>query len=280
MVRSLFRAGDLGEHGGFAGSARTQMNQIATREPERRAPARLAKSVRAEWELGAPRGVPRGFSATDLLVLLAIASVLVAIALPMIVRARSQTRLAQCIANLQQINRAVLLYAEDHKETLPFLASSPAPGPWWYYKEQVKGYLNLSGPASPNETVFGCPSDRGYGEGTETLVPFRTSKKHNFTSYNLNSVNLPGMPNIAGWKVSAVKEPSRTLLTMEWTAHAPLSWHRSRTGKANTPFYNDAESVVGFVDGHVNFIPIYYDGMNAAYTRDPLAGYQYKYSGD
>jgi hypothetical protein len=67
---------------------------------------------------------------------------------------------------------------------------------------------------------------------------------------------------------------------MEWTAHAPLSWHRSRTGQDNTPFYTDAESVVGYVDGHVAFIPIYYDGLNAAYTRDPASGYQYKYSGD
>ena len=67
---------------------------------------------------------------------------------------------------------------------------------------------------------------------------------------------------------------------MEWTAHAPLSWHKSRTRQKNTPFYNDAETVVGFVDGHVKLVPIYYDGMNAAYTRDPIGGYEYQYSGD
>jgi prepilin-type processing-associated H-X9-DG protein len=67
---------------------------------------------------------------------------------------------------------------------------------------------------------------------------------------------------------------------MEWTAHAPLSWHKSQTRKENTPFYNNAESVVGFVDGHVKLIPIYYDGLNAAYTRDPIGGYEYQYSGD
>ncbi len=67
---------------------------------------------------------------------------------------------------------------------------------------------------------------------------------------------------------------------MEWTAHAPLSWHRSRTGRNNRPFYNDAENMVAFVDGHVEFIPIYYDGINSAATRDPIPGYKYKYSGD
>ena len=88
------------------------------------------------------------------------------------------------------------------------------------------------------------------------------------------------MPNVAGRTVSSIKNPATTLLTMEWTAHAPLSWHRSRTGKANMPFYSDAESVVGFVDGHVAFLPIYFDGCNPAYTRDPIPGYSYKYSGD
>lgn len=138
----------------------------------------------------------------------------------------------------------------------------------------------LTGPSSSKDKVFACPSDRGYGEVSETPVPFHSSKKHNFTSYVLNSVNLPGVPSIAGWQTSAVKDPSRTLLTMEWTAHAPLSWHRSRTRHENAPFYNDADNVVGFVDGHVSFIKIYYDGMNAAYTRDPIGGYEYKYSGD
>lgn len=221
-----------------------------------------------------------GFSATDLLVVLAIVSVLAAAVTPLLTRAKARSRLQQCVANLRQVNRAVLLYAEENEGAVPLLQNSPQPGSWWHYKEQVKGYLGFKGPPSRDEKVFGCPNDRGYNESGETLVPFRTSKKYNYTSYNLNSINLPGVPNIAGWRVSAIQEPARTLLTMEWTAHAPLSWHRSRTGKANAPFYNDAESVVGFVDGHVSFIPIYYDGVNAAYTRDPIPGYRYKYSGD
>ena len=44
------------------------------------------------------------------------------------------------------------------------------------------------------------------------------------------------------------------------------------------PFYCDAQSVVGFVDGHVSFSKIYYDGYNAAYTQDPIPGYDYQYS--
>jgi prepilin-type processing-associated H-X9-DG protein len=216
----------------------------------------------------------------DLLAVLAVVSVLVAVAVPMIARSKSQASLAQCTANLGQVGKAVLMYAEEHKATLPQLDNSPAPGGWWYYKEQVKSYAGLSAASSPADKVFACPSDRGYGEGTDRATPFRLSNKHDYTSYVFNGVNLPGIPNVAGWQVAAVKEPARTLMVMEWTAHAPLSWHHSLTRKQNTPFYNNAENVVAFVDGHVKLIPIYYDGMNAAYTRDPIGGYEYRYSGN
>jgi len=221
-----------------------------------------------------------GFGLPDLLVVVAVFSLLAAIVVPLLARNRAKSRLAQCIGNLQQINKAVLLYANDEQGRLPSLQTCPAPGAWWHYKEQVKTYLNLTGPPSPEDKVFGCPDDRGYGDGTEQSKPFRLSRKHLFTSYVFNGVNLPGMPNGAGRQVSSIKNPAATLLTMEWTAHAPLSWHRSRTGRSNTPFYNDAENVVGFVDGHVDFLPIYFDGLNAAYTRDPIPGYAYKYSAD
>jgi hypothetical protein len=217
---------------------------------------------------------------TELLVIIAALAVLGAIVVSVVTRSRAGSRLALCRANLQKVNRAVLQFAEENDQTLPRVDNSPAPGGWWYYKEQVKGYLGLTGPSSTNDTVFGCPDDRGYGEAEdEKPRPFCKSRKYAYTSYVFNGVNLPGIPNIAGRQVSSILDPSRTLLVMEWTAHGPLSWHRSRTGRANTPFYNDAESVVGFVDGSVNFIRIYYDGLNAAYTRDPPAGYQYKYSG-
>lgn len=220
------------------------------------------------------------FTATELLITLAALSVLAAMTVPLVAQGRAKSRLASCVANVRQVNRAVLQFADEHDQKFPDMDNSPAPGGWWYYKEQVKGYAGLTGASSANDKVFACPDDRGYGEGTEKPRPFCKSQKYVYTSYVFNGVNLPAIPNIAGREASSITDPSRTLLTMEWVAHAPLSWHRSRTGKANTPFYNDAESVVGFVDGRVAFIKIYYDGLNAAYTRDPAPGYNYKYSSD
>jgi type II secretory pathway pseudopilin PulG len=226
-----------------------------------------------------PQAAP-GFTLTDLLVTLAVLSVMASVVAPLLARAGATARLTRCLANLQQVNGAVLQFATDRRHTLPRMESRPAPGGWWWYKEQVKSYTGLTGASSPKDTVFACPDDRGYGEEGVAPEPFCQSKKHDYTSYVFNGVNLPGVPNVAGREVSSIAKPAQTLLVMEWTAHAPLSWHRSRTGKANTPFYKDAESVVGFVDGHVALTKIYYDGLNAAYTRDSAPGYLYKYSGD
>jgi hypothetical protein len=216
------------------------------------------------------------FTFPDFLLVVATLFLIAAIALPTIGKARSRSRRAVCTANLGHVNQALLSFANDNGGRFPDSESNTRGPVWWYYKEQVKGYLGLRGPSSAADRIFGCPSDRGYEDGK----PFRLSSKFDYTSYVFNGVNLPGLPNIAGQTVSAIKEPHRTLLVMEWVAHAPLSWHESSTRKKNQPFYNNAESVVGFVDGHVDFIPIYYDGMNSAYTRDPIPGYRYKYSAD
>lgn len=214
------------------------------------------------------------FTLTDLIVMAAVLSILAAILFAALASARAKSRLAVCSANLQQVNRAVLSFCADNSQALPTIPPDDTRSLWWYYKEQVKRYAGLTGESSRNDTVFACPEDRGYSDP----IPFHLSSRFDFSSYVYNGVTLPGLPNIAGLKLSGVKRPGKTLLVMEWTAHAPLSWHKSRTGRNNSPFYCDAESVVGFVDGHASLSKIYYDGYNAAYTRDPIDGYDYQYS--
>jgi type II secretory pathway pseudopilin PulG len=232
--------------------------------------------MRATPFLPGSRNCVLAFTLTDLLVAVAAFSILAAIAVVRVASAQEETSLARCTANLRQVNHAVLNFCDDNDQTLPGPDDTAPNNLWWWYKEQVKNYLGMTGLSSANDLVFACPGDRGYTDPT----PFHLSSRFDFGSYVFNGVTLPGMPNIAGWQLGSVKKPSQTLLVMEWTAHAPLAWHKSKTGRNNMPFYCDAQSVVGFVDGHVSFSKIYYDGYNAAYTRDPIPGYEYQYSGD
>jgi hypothetical protein len=213
----------------------------------------------------------------DLVFALATSALVIALGAGMVAKGASSSRLSVCKQNLGEVGRACLQFATEHNDTLPGPSRELPEGKefWWFYKEQVKSYAGINNASSVEDKVFACPLDRGYSEPK----PFHSLAKYDYGSYNFNGVTLVGSPNIAGWKKAAVNLPKRTLLVMEWTAHAPLSWHRSRTGKKNAPFYLNAQSVVAFVDGSVAMIPIYYDGYNAAYTRDPIPGYAYKYSG-
>lgn len=216
---------------------------------------------------------PNGFSRTDLLAMIAVLSLIASITTIILVKQRRTAHLELCIGNLQKIGRGVVSFANDNSGTLPGLLRSEKGPSWWSYKDEVQRYAAPQ--KSPEDRTFACPLDRGYTDPG----PFWKNPRFNNTSYVFNGVTLLGAPNIAGWKLSAVNAPDRTLTVMEWAAHGPLSWHKSRTGKANAPFYRDAESVVAFADGNVSFIKIYFDGFNPAYTRDPIAGYRYKFSG-
>lgn len=222
------------------------------------------------------RLVSRAFTMADLLVMVALCALLASLVAVRLNVTKRRMHLGRCTVNLKEINRAMLVFAADNSQTLPSAVPGNPGNLWWWYKELVKGYTGLNSPSSPDDTVFACPDDRGYSDP----IPFCRSPRFDYGSYVFNGVTLPAMPNIAGWPVPAIKRPHRTLLVMEWTAHAPLSWHHSKTGRKNTPFYNDAESVLGFVDGHVSFSKVYYDGYNAAYTQDPIVGYEYQYSGN
>lgn len=222
------------------------------------------------------RIIPRSSALTriDLVLVIATLLVLSALVLVPLERSRRASRLVTCTDNVSRVTKAILSFANDHNQTLPAAQEAPGELQWWY-KEQVKGYAGIQAPSSARDAGFACPDDRGYSDPK----PFHQTARFDYGSYCFNGVTLPGVPSIAGWQLGAIVDPRRTLLLMEWTAHGPLSWHRSRTGTRNAPFYRDAESVVGFVDGRVALIPIYYDGFNAAYTRDPIAGYDYRYSG-
>lgn len=217
-----------------------------------------------------------GFTRTDLLACIAVASVVGAVAVAVLLHRRDRAHVEQCVANLREIAKALTSFSNEHEGRLPDIVPGRNENLWWWYKEQVKGYAGLTGPSQPGDRVFACPNDRGYTDPQ----PFFTSARFDYGSYVFNGVTMPGVPNIAGREISSIREPRRTLLVMEWTAHAPLSWHKSRTGRRNAPFYSDAESVAGFIDGHIALTRIYYDGYNAAYTQDPIPGYDYKYSGD
>src|SRR5262249_47435627 len=84
--------------------------------------------------------------------------------------------------------------------------------------------------------------------------------------------------------------PSPTILQVsgpmaEIAALAPYSWHDpSSHGVAQYdkrwPMYKDSKNVVSFVDGHVDYIKMYYEHPVAACLTNPPASYDYQWTPD
>jgi len=220
---------------------------------------------------GSPRWSTQGFTLIELLMVIAVIAILAALLLPALSQAKGKARQTACLNNQKQVNVAIRLYAEDSADALPVL---PVPNPYpngvgAYYKQMVKGYLGLNGPASPSEPVFECPSDR----------LLKTQVGHAFTSYTFNGYELaPGsIPRITGKKLSAIHSPTKAVLLAEWPAFFGGSWH-----PVVNRDYPDARNVVTFVDGHGALTKIYWDGVSdsAPCNYEPTTGYSYSWDGE
>jgi len=164
------------------------------------------------------------------------------------------------------------------------------------FKELMKDKVGLSGASSPRDKIFACPVDTFYYDLTPNgpgYVPqgFHAQAFSDYSSYGFNAGTadpvLGRTPGIGGRKLSSVRDPFKTILVTEIPALFPYSWHQPKGG---TSQFNDAKNTVSFVDGHVNYIRIYWNtnrmvigGISYildAMDTDPPAGYDYKWSGD
>lgn len=229
----------------------------------------------------------RAFTLVELLVVIAVVTLLSAILLPVLWGARNRAYVTQCKAHLQQIGHAVLLYAEDWDGFLPrvpgdayanslpgdaqgvlFLWTrntirerfegtrwTPSSGTYLRYLLDKGGYIK-----APN--LFECPSDKGapyYGFPSRVFSSAGTS--YLWDPWEDNSPEEAGEGNdenknsssINGLSLDSLSQPAKTRLLQDYGNDWHMVYRRSLLPSG---LVLEARVNAVFADGHTGLVPV------------------------
>ena len=154
----------------------------------------------------APRG-GGGFTLIEVLVVIAIISLLASILFPVFAKARESGRRSACLSNQRQVGMAILLYAQDNEELFPNGLNRNGATRIW----PVEGWAGQCAAYIRNPRLLACLSDDTSARATNA--------SDQVVSYAMNSglvgyadSDAPIPPGIALGSLSA---PARTVLLFE-----------------------------------------------------------------
>ncbi len=198
-----------------------------------------------------------GFTLVELLVVIAVVTILVSVIVPVSIQSRNRARSVACLSNMRQLGGALVAYGQDWRDCLPTLSGTPfagsAPSDQWpegssatQLRAALSRYARSSG-------VFKCGNDLSSPE-----FGFEQSEGSVFArsgcSYLPWSAARPGRYGIKvnGARTASVSPASRHLLIRDYGS----DWHGFRT---RSGLDVEATTVANacYADGHSAAVPVY-----------------------
>lgn len=192
-----------------------------------------------------------GFTLIELLVVIAIIAILAAILFPVFVSARAAASRIKCLSNVEQLSKALIIYATDHQGRIPDWTS-----PSGIWDKAVWNYVR-------NKEVFTCPINR-FNPSTHQPWPANVVVRSYCMAKNVARQITDQCPR-PSWTVLLFEKGSQPIFTM---SDSVAEWFDQTYGYAHdnpASFWHDRGKNFAYCDGH------------AAYFRYPQGPFGYNY---
>jgi prepilin-type N-terminal cleavage/methylation domain-containing protein len=173
------------------------------------------------------------FTLIELLLTVAVLGILAALLLSVLNKAKGVTHRTACINNLRRISTALIMYAEEHADSLR--AATNDYHIYFTYRDDINSYVSRNG-SSTNDQLFACPADDF--DCTKSLIQdffypqpasgrgFHHLKQTDYSSYIFNSEAAGAADTRVTKKTfSSVPQSSSLVLVSEFSGALGLTAH-------------------------------------------------------
>ncbi len=215
-----------------------------------------------------------GFTLVELLVVMAIVSLLAAMLLPVLARAKQMARITACASNLKQISLGLLIYVDSYSMLPVRSGGLEYTQPHLFHRTNLPSVAPVMESLAKSRDIYYCPAN--YQKRTaRTWWP------------NPSNNDIAGTYQFPHWVASDCwleSKPSYRHLT--GTLYVAGDYYMSRSGEKNPLWpavYNHTLQPNQLVDGmnqlygdsHVKWYSQTATWMNYIKIEDPTVGYQY-----
>ncbi|MFA6176523.1 MAG: type II secretion system protein [Phycisphaerae bacterium] len=191
-----------------------------------------------------------GFTLVELLVVSVIILVLAVLVMPALKEMRTKAQQIQCMSNLSQIGKAIMMYSAETDGCLPPVYNANTDDTWYCQWGGQKGALAPYTERKWGEkSVFWCPSDP---DGYSKQVSY-------FANASVMGKTVHSGSSTGPFKVASFTQPSKNILVIDSSVKLANPTYWIESGFPDSFFYpsphvNGTKQNALYMDGHVELI--------------------------